>query len=276
MKRIVAVLAVAPLALTLLGSSARAQEQGPARTIFDVSDPETGTAPKLVWTEQQGSKTVIHGSGGTTTITGDVNAIAPTGSGYVVQTFDTVDPNGRPITRWIGADGTAGRSSWRTGYGLATSPDGEAVAFTTRRGGVKVIDRDGDRVLRMPSIPSKQFGTPAYVTNGYCKEDETSNGCAVPVNSSRSRQSWAVSSHGIVDTTGFPAISAGRGRWLGAYTNFSDTGSCSDDAQPEDQVAHVRQRLQRHLPRQAARARHPGLRRRLRPDDPRRARPPLG
>lgn len=227
MKRYLTALAVAPLALTLLGSSAQAEEQAPRKTIFDVSDLETGAPPKLVWTEQVGSKTVIHGDGGTTTITGDINAIAPMGSGFVVQTFDTVDPARRPITRWVGPDGTPGRSSWRTGYGLATSPDGEAVAFTTRRGGVKVIDQDGDRVLGMPSIPSKQFGQPAYVTNGYCKEDETSNGCAVLVNSSRTRESWVVSSHGIVDVTGFKTISTARGRWTGAYTKFTDTGTCS-------------------------------------------------
>jgi hypothetical protein len=227
MKRFLTTLAVAPLALTLLGSSAQAEERSPTDTVFDVSRLDTGAAPKLVWTQQAGAKTVIHGHGGTTTIAGDVNAVAPMGSGYVVQTFDTVDPNGRPITRWIGADGKPGRSSWRTGYGLATSPDGKAIAFTVRRGGVKVIDLEGDRVLTMPSIPSKEFGQPVHVSNGYCKEDDTSNGCAVLVNSSRRRVSWIVSSHGIVDTTGFPAISAARGRWAGALTRFMDTGSCS-------------------------------------------------
>lgn len=223
MKRLLATLALAPLALTLLGSSAHAEQAAPTRTIFDVSDLETGVAPKLVWTEQVRSRTVIHGRGGTTTIEGDVNAIAPMGSGHVVQTLE----DGRATTRWIGADGTPGRSSWRTGFGLATSPDGEAVAFTIRRGGVRVIDQDGDRVLRMPSIPSKERGQPAHVTSGYCQEDATSNGCAVLVNSTRKRRSWYVTSHGIVDSTGLKTISTARDRWTGAYTKFSDTGTCS-------------------------------------------------
>lgn len=227
MKRFLAALAIAPLALTLLGSSAQAEEQAPRRTVFDVSDLETGAPPKLVWSQTTGDETTIHGPAGETTIAGRVAALAPMGSGFIVQGFDTVNPGRRPITRFVGADGTPGRSSWRTGYGLATSPDGEAVAFTTRRGGVKVIDQDGDRVLSMPSIPSKQFGQPVYVTNGYCKEDETSNGCAVLVNSTRSRKSWVVSSHGIVDVTGFKTIGTARGRWTGAYTKFTDTGTCS-------------------------------------------------
>ncbi|MEO5661854.1 MAG: hypothetical protein ABIR39_01100 [Nocardioides sp.] len=227
MKRIVMGLAVAALALPLLGSSAHAEEQAPRKTVFDVSDLETGAPPKLVWSQTTGDETTIHGPTGETPVAGRVDALAPMGSGYVVQSFDTSDPNARPITRFVGADGTPGRSTWRTGYGLATSPDGEAVAFTTRRGGVKVIDQDGDRVLSMPRIPSKEFGTPVYVTNGYCKEDETSNGCAILVNSTKRRESWVVSSHGIVDITGFKAVSTGSHRWAGGITTFSDTGTCS-------------------------------------------------
>lgn len=223
MKRFLTALAAAPLALTLLGSSAQAEEQAPRKTIFDVSDLETGAPPKIVWSQTTGGESTIHGPAGETTIAGRVDALAPMGSGYVVQTLD----EGRATTRFVGADGTPGRSSWRTGYGLATSPDGEAVAFTTRRGGVKVIDLDGDRVLSMPSIPSKEFGQPVYVSNGYCREDETSNGCAVLVNSTKRRESWVVSSHGIVDITGFKAFSTGAGRWGGGITKFSDTGTCS-------------------------------------------------
>lgn len=224
MKRLLAAMAVAPLTLALLGPSAQAQEQqAPKKTIFDVSDLETGAPPALVWTETDGDKTTIHGPAGETPVDGVVDAVAPMGSGYVVQTID----GARATTRFVGADGTPGRSSWRSGYGLATSPDGEAVAFTTRRGGVKVIDQDGDRVLSMPKIPSKEFGAPVHVTNGYCKEDETSNGCAVLVNSTKRRESWVVSSHGIVDITGFKAVSTGSGRWAGGITRFSDTGTCS-------------------------------------------------
>lgn len=227
MKRLITALAAAPLALALLGSSAQAEQQAPRKTVFDVSDLETGAPPGLVWSETTGDESTIHGPAGEMTLDGGVDALAPMGSGYVVQSFDTSDPNARTITRFVGADGTPGRSTWRTGYGLATSPDGEAVAFTVRRGGVKVIDQDGDRVLGMPSVPSKEFAEPAHVSSGYCKEDETSNGCAVLVNSTRRRESWVVSSHGIVDTLPVKAVSTGRGRWTGGITSFSDTGTCS-------------------------------------------------
>lgn len=227
MKRLLTTLAVAPLALALVGPASQATAPAPPTTIFDVSSLKTGAAPRLAWSETTGSRTTIHAPGGTTTpVAGRMNAFAPMGSGYVVQSFDTTTA-ARPTTRWVSASGSPGRSSWRTGYGLATSPDGEAVAFTVRRGGVRVIDQDGDRVLRMPSIPSKQFGTPAHVTNGYCKEDATSNGCAVIVNSSRGRTSWYVTSHGIVDETGLKWVSTAKGRWTGGLTKILDAGSCS-------------------------------------------------
>jgi hypothetical protein len=47
------------------------------------------------------------------------------------------------------------------------------------------------------------------------------------VNSTRSRTSWSVSSHGIVDTTGFKTIATARDAWTGVYTTFTDTGTCS-------------------------------------------------
>ena len=205
MNRVLSVFAAAPLVLALIGSPANtlpaAAERAAPRQVLDVNDLETGAPPKLAWSQTDGDTSTIHGPAGATTIDGNVSALAPMGSGFVVQSFDTSDPNARTITRFVGADGTRGRSTWRSGHDLAASPDGKAVAFTVRRGGVRVIDLEGDRVLTMPSIPSREFGSPAHVTGGYCKEDETSNGCAVLVNSTRRHKSWAVSSHGIVDTT---------------------------------------------------------------------------
>lgn len=223
MKRFFAALAVSPLAITLLVQPAQAAD----KTVFDVSDLETGAPPALVWSQFGGDTSTIHtATGQTTTVDGYVEALAPMGSGYVVQTSDWVEPIGAPIARWIGADGTPGPSTWRT-YGLATSPDGEAIAIATRRGRVRVIDLDGDRVLKMPSIPSRRFGLAAHVSNGPCKEDTTSNGCTVFVNSTRYQRSWAVSSHGIVEETGLKTVTTGRDRWLGGITSYSDTGTCS-------------------------------------------------
>ncbi|PUA81788.1 hypothetical protein [Nocardioides currus] len=226
MKRLLTSFAVMPLALALalLGNPAHAAPQAPVTKTFDVSDLSTGAPPKLVWSETtDGTTSTVHGPAGDTTVQGDVAALAPMGSGFVVQTVK----GGRTTTRWVGADGSPGRSSWRSGFGLATSPDGEAVAFTTRRGGVRAIDEDGDRVLRMPSVPSKELATPVYVSSGDCKEDETSNGCAILVNSTRRLESWVVSSHGIVDITGFKAVGTARGRWAGGIVQATDTGTCS-------------------------------------------------
>jgi hypothetical protein len=236
MSRLLVALAVAPLALTLHSAPAGAaaadttvggdaDRAAPVSRVFDVSDLDTGAAPRIAWSERTGNgRTTIHGPDGTTPAAGNVMAFAPMGSGYVVQTGGARPPR----VRWIGADGTPGRREWRTGYGLAVSPGGGAVAFTVRRGGVRVIDSEGDRVVRMPSVPGvRGFNSPAGVSHDDCREDEDSNGCSVAVNSTRRPLSWYTSSHGLVDRTPFRSFSTGRGAWTGGITSTSDTGSCS-------------------------------------------------
>lgn len=234
MNRLVVALAVAPLALTLHTAPAgagsmpdRSADRAAApRQVLDVSDLETGAAPRVAWAERTSpTRVTIHGpDGGTTPAAGDVQTFAPMGSGYVVQTGGARPPR----VRWIAADGTPGRREWRSGYGLAVSPRGGAVAFTVRRGGVRVIDSEGDRVVRMPSVPGvRGFNSPAGVSGDDCREDATSNGCSVAVNSNRRPVSWFTSSHGLVDRTPFRTFSTGRGRWIGGVTSVSDTGSCS-------------------------------------------------
>ena len=233
MSRLLVALAVAPLALALSSPPAGAHpapDQSPPRAtaphqVLDVSGLDTGAPPRVAWAEQtSAARVTIHGaSGGTTPAAGDVRAFAPMGSGYVVQTGGSHPPR----VRWIGADGTPGRGEWRTGYGLAVSAGGGAVAFTGRRGRVWVIDSEGDRVLRMPSVPGRGLHSPAVVLGEDCQESSTSNGCAVMVNSTRRPLSWVTSSHGLVDRTPFQAVTTGRGRWLGGTTRVFDTGSCS-------------------------------------------------
>lgn len=232
MNRLLVALAVAPLALTLhsapagadpMTDSTRDRAAAP-RQVFDVSDLAKGPAPQVAWSERTGTgRMTIHGPAGTTPAAGDVRAFAPMGSGYVVQTGGARPPR----VRWIAADGTPGRREWRSGYGLAVSAGGEAVAFTGRRGRVRVIDSDGDRVLRMPSVPGRGLHSPAVVLGEDCRDSATSNGCAVMVNSTRRPLSWVTSSHGIVDRTPFQTVSTGAGRWLGGITSRSDTGTCS-------------------------------------------------
>jgi len=223
--RILSALAVAPLALALLGQPAHADreagERAAPKQVLDVSDLETGAPPSVAWAERVNAKlTTIHGPDGNTPVRdGDLRAFAPMGSGYVVQQGTTV--------RWIAADGTPGAKTWRSGSGLAVSARGGAVAFAGPRGRVTVIDSEGDRVLRMAPVPARGSTAAAGVAGEDCKEDGTSNGCTVFVNSLVEPVSWLTSSHGIVDTARFQQVSTVRGRWLGGITKITDTGTCN-------------------------------------------------
>jgi hypothetical protein len=225
MKRFLTALAVAPLALALQGLPANADqaagERAAPRQVFDVSDLETGARPQIAWAERRSAtRSTIHGPDGDTPVRGgELSAFAPMGAGYVVQQGSTV--------RWIAADGTPGAKSWRSAFGLAVSAAGEAVAFTGPKGKVTVIDSEGDRVLRMAPVPARGSSSAVGVVGEDCKEDETSNGCTVFVNSLREPVSWLTSSHGIVDTTPFQQVSTARGRWVGGITTVSDTGTCN-------------------------------------------------
>lgn len=191
-------------------------------TPLDLRDIPTGEPPAIAWAETGPRRTLLHAPDGTTPAPRRIVGLAPLGSGWIVQQARP----GRPRVRQLRADGSVKREWDRTGFGLAVSPGGGAVAFTSARGRVRVVDRDGRRVVRMPAVPGS-WTEPAAVTGDDCRESETSIGCAVLVNSESSSDSWVTSSHGIVDVTGFRAVSAARGPWLGGFTSFSDQGSCS-------------------------------------------------
>ncbi len=197
-------------------------EHAAPRTVLDVRDLEQGAPPALAWSERRSGATVIHGIDGTRTpVPNSVSELAPMGSGYVIQSLD----RGSSITRWIAADGTPGRREWRTGYGLAVSAEGRAVAFSGRAGKVWSIDSEGDRVLSFNPVPITGKGHAVALFGEDCKEGETGNGCSIYVNGARG---WFTSSHGIVDRA--PRVrttSTGRGPWLGGITSVSDTGTCS-------------------------------------------------
>jgi hypothetical protein len=223
---------LATATLALAATVAPATQAGPApvaaratsapRTVLDVSDLEQGAPPALAWSERRSGRTVIHGTGGTTTpVANSLDQFAPMGSGYVVQTIG----NRPSTTRWIGADGSPGRREWRTGYGLAVSARGGTVAFSGKAGRVWSIDQEGDRVLSFNPVPITGKGRAVAVFGEDCKESETSTGCAIYVNGARA---WYTSSHGIVDRAPHLRLaSTGRGRWLGGIRSLTDFGSCS-------------------------------------------------
>ncbi len=218
---------LAALALAAPTGAAGAQQsddraRSAPTTRFDVSDLERGAPPAIAWAERRSGRTVIHGTGGTATpVPNSLDAFAPMGSGFVIQTAGSRPPT----TRWVGADGSAGRRQWRTGYGLAVSARGRAVGFAGRAGRVWTIDQDADRVLSFRRVPISGRGQAVALFGEDCKEGATSNGCSVYVNGARG---WFTSSHGIVDRAPKMRLtSTGRGKWLGGITSISDTGTCS-------------------------------------------------
>lgn len=227
-RTLLAGLAAASLALTILPTTAAqgrpsTESRVAPHRVLDVARLPQGAPPRLSWAERRGTATLIHRRSSTTRVTGRVDALAPMGSGHVVQFAGSP-----PTVRWVAADGTYGRSSWRTGRGLAVSPRGGAVAFTVRKGGVRVIDSAGDRVVRMPRLPFQRRGVPVSVSSDDCVEDATSNGCAVVVNKGgRTPKSWLTSSHGIVEDMPWPITTAGRRAWSAGITRLFDFGSCS-------------------------------------------------
>jgi len=204
-------------------SAADASSRPAPETVLDVRGLELGDPPAIAWSERRTGRTVIHGTGGGRTPAPDrLDQLAPMGSGYVIQTIGL----GGSRTRWIGADGSPGRREWRTGYGLAVSARGGAVAFAGKAGRVWSIDEAGDRVLSFNPVPITGRGRAVALFGEDCKESATSTGCTVYVNGPN--RAYYTSSHGIVDRV--PRLrltSTGRGRWVGGITSLSDTGSCS-------------------------------------------------
>lgn len=212
---------IAPPAAPAAQQSQERSRSAPT-TLFDVSDLGTGAPPALAWSVRRAGRTAIRGAGGTRTpVPNSLDAFAPMGSGFVIQTAG----NHPVTTRWVGADGSPGRGEWRTGHGLAVSARGRAVAFAGRRGRVWAIDSAGDRVLSLNPVPITGTGRAVALAGEDCKESATSHGCSVDVNGARA---WYTTTHGIVERTPHLRLaSAGRGAWLGGITSVSDTGSCS-------------------------------------------------
>ncbi|HEY1117562.1 MAG TPA: hypothetical protein VGE43_07645, partial [Acidimicrobiales bacterium] len=186
------------LASSVLPSGTASAPPAPRTTVLDVRGLDQGEPPAIPWVERRRGGTVIHSADGSveTPVSDDVAKFAPMGSGYVVQTMGT----GRPLTvRWIGADGTAGAREWSTGFGLAVSARGRAVAFAGRRGRVWAIDQEGERHLRFYRVPIDRLTRAAALTGENCKEGEgrTGTGCSIAVNGPN--RSFYTTSHGIVD-----------------------------------------------------------------------------
>lgn len=227
--RLCALVIAASVALTLPATSAWPSQDAASldaprgsSTRFDVSDLPTGAPPALAWLERTAAGAVVHGAtGALTPVPRNTRELAPMGSGYVIQTASRRPPR----TRWVGADGTPGRRTWKTGYGIGVSAKGKAVAFSGKRGKVWSIDQEGDRVLTFRPVPIKGKGRAVTVSGEDCSELTSASGCTIFVNGPRGHYT---SSHGIVDRVPrMRLVSTGRGRYLGGITRIKELGTCS-------------------------------------------------
>ena len=244
--------------------------------VFDVCDLETGAAPRVAWAETD-RRPVRHPRPGRhgTVVDGNVRAFAPMGSGYVVQTGGA-----RPATvRWIAADGTPGPIS----SGARLRPGG----LGGRRG----------RRLHRPEGQGDASSTPRATGCCGCRgcpgrgshtTPAARLGRGLPRGRHQQRLRGRRSTRPVARSAGSPpptasstaprssAVSTGRGRWLGGDHQRHRHGDLQRHARGVRARSGrtCRNQLLRRLPRHAAPARHPGVRRRLRPDPPRRPRPP--
>jgi hypothetical protein len=207
-------------------SSASPTPTGPVEGDFDVSDLPTGAAPGIAWSDGL----TIHDAGGTVTVTGvdAIQELAPMGDGWVVTTNDS---EGNLEAVLVGPDGSAGKHYPLEG-GLATSPEGEVVAWAGPDGSVTVVQSDGEETFTMPAIEAPGPYSAVAVTSEDCKEGRTTDaGCSVLVNTNGERaKAWVTTSHGIVDQVGggILATTAYHGFLAGITEVHEDLTTCSE------------------------------------------------
>ena len=170
---------------------------GPATTPFDVSDLPTGAPPGIEWSEGRD----VHRADGTVVagvLPDGADGLAPMGAGWVVTTRDD---QGGVYAQWIPASGVGTAQVYELDGDLATSPDGEVVAWSEPAGGVRIIQRDGDEVVEMPAISAPGAYDAVAVSSEDCKEGRSTDaGCTVFVNTLGEQAGlWAATSHGFTD-----------------------------------------------------------------------------
>lgn len=230
--RLLALAATAVVPLALLGqvpaqsapSSTMAAQPAEAanrvpRQPLDVRNLPTGKPPAVAWSQLRPRHRLLRSPAGTTTrVPRNATVFVPLGDNWVIERTGAK----RPQVQLVASDGSVRRQWLRTGYDLVASDRGRAVAFTVRGGGVRVIDRGGDRVVRLPRVPTRWAQTA-----GLRGEDCQTGSCTVWANSETNSRSWRTGSRGRVRATRFESVSTNRGAWLGGVTRLRNDGSCS-------------------------------------------------
>lgn len=195
---------------------------------FDVRDLETGEAPAIAWADGRD----VHTAGGETlrgVLPDGTYEFAPMGSGVLAA---AIDDRGRGAVRFFHRDGRPGPRSFRIDGGLATSPEGEAVAWTRPDGIPVVVQSDGDERYQMPKIDTEGDFDAVAVTSEDCREGRTTDaGCTVFVNAvGEQPQAWLSTSHGFAErvTEQILTLTAWRDGSYAGITDYRDDGStCS-------------------------------------------------
>lgn len=167
-----------------------------ATTPFDVSGLPTGAPPAIEWSDGRD----VHradGSVAADALPEGVDGFAPMGSGWIASSRDDQGA----IVRFVGGDEMTTAQVYDLDGDLASSPDGEVVAWTEPDGGVRVVQRDGDEVYELPAIGVPGAYDAAAVSSEDCKEGRTTDaGCTVFVNTlGEQSQLWFSAAHGLSD-----------------------------------------------------------------------------
>jgi len=153
--------------------------RGPAGTVpFDVGGLPTGAPPAIEWSDGLD----VHradGSVAADALPEGADGFAPMGSGWVASSRDDQGA----IVRFVGGDGMMTAQVYDIDGDLATSPDGEVVAWAEPDGGVRVVQGDGDEVYEMPPLGFEGPYDAVAVSSEDCQEGRSTDaGCTVFVN----------------------------------------------------------------------------------------------
>lgn len=212
--------------------------------VLDVSDLSTGAAPNVAYATLHYSKGmpvggVIHPVDGATVPlpAGSLNGFAPAGPRWAINTYDVAEDAEYVYVMAANGDVT---EPWPASGGLAVSPEGGVVAWTSPDGTVRTLHATSGEILSMPRIPARGPYRTVGVTSEDCKEGRsTDGGCTVFVDTQETSRAYYTTSHGIVDRIpGLRQATASDARHVAGVHSVDDMepGSCSRMVQDFDRT----------------------------------------
>lgn len=192
---------------------------------FDVSDLPTGSAPGIAWAD---GRTIHRADGSTVEVTGvdRIGELAPMGAGWVVATDDS---QGNLEAVLVDASGAAG-DRYPLDGSLATSPEGDVVAWVAPDGTVRAVDDGGSRVVEHSTVQVPGPYDAVAVVGEACIRG-ASGGCTVFVRTLGEKvASYTMYQDGTSNEVvgGLLSVTAVRAPWLAGITELhEDLTTCS-------------------------------------------------